>query len=103
MSSIDKPTIFYRQLDVTDLLGLKAISEACFPTSDFPDEWYCELLTDKSSYAHGAFDQDTGEMVGMIVGKTQCVLEAEDEVNDLLLGSVTAGRDNIVYIPIFGE
>lgn len=96
--------IAYRQLDFMDLPGIKAVADECFPTSDFTEEWYCEVLTGKGSYAHGAFDQETGEMVGMIMGETQCVLDAEDDVGDPILGgSITAGKDNMVYIPIFGK
>ena len=92
--------VYYQQLGPEHKLGLKLICGECFPTSDYPDEWYEELL--EYGFAHGAFDKATDKMVGMIVGQKQNIFGAEEEVG-LLLESLIISEDPVVYIPIFGE
>ena len=93
--------IYYGRLDLGHKAGMMALCKRCFPV-DYPEHWYDNLLKHSpTTYTHGAFDIATGQLVGIIVGQIQRILEAEDEVGTLL-ESVTSNDDKIVYITIFG-
>ncbi len=94
------PGVYYQQVGPEHIPGLQSICYECFPTSDYPDYWYSELL--ENGFAYGAFDKATDKMVGMIVAEKQNILYAEDEVGTLL-ESLISVADTVVYIPIFGK
>ena len=95
------PEVYYQQLGPEHKDELTSLTNECFPTSHYPDDFYEELLG-KGSFSHGAFDKATDRLVGMVTGKAQNILNAEDEVGTLL-ESVISLDDTVVYIPIFGK
>ena len=95
-------SVYYRQLGPEHKQGMVTVCKNCFPI-DYPSDWYDRILKEsRKTYTRGAFDGATGELVGIIVGQTQCVSDAESEVGTLL-ESVMSDDDNVLYITIFGE
>ena len=93
--------VYYQQLGPEHKAGMIAICKECFPVN-YPEQWFDNLLKKSpNTYAHGAFDKVTHRMIGMIVGQTQNIFDAEDEVGTLL-ESVVSDQDTVLYITIFG-
>lgn len=91
-------TLSYRPLVLKDKPGMQVVCKECFPV-DYPDKWYDNVLRKRDFYTLGAFDEE--ELVGMIVGQTQDLLEAEDEIGTLLESLIN--NDKAMYIVIFGK
>ncbi len=93
--------LYFQPLGHEHKSGMMRLCKECFPI-DYPENWYDKLLKQSQNiYTLGAFDKTTDEMVGMIVGQTQAIFEAEEEVGTLL-ESLLSDNDTVVYITIFG-
>ena len=93
--------VYYQTLGPEHKSGMMEVCKECFPI-DYPGNWYDKLLKkSRNVYTLGAFDNTTDKMVGMIVGQTQTIFEAEDEIGTLL-ESLISDNDTAVYITIFG-
>ena len=102
MSRIMNSSIYYQQLRPQDKPGMMLVCKNCFPIN-YPEDWYDNLLkTSRNTYTLGAFDKETDQLVGIIVGQIQNISDAEDEVGTLLESRIS-DDDCAVYITIFGE
>ena len=80
---------------------MQGLCNECFPL-EYPESWFDGLLReDNYTYKLGAYELETGDMVGMIVGQIQSVRQIENEYGFVL--EEASSNDCVMYITIFGK
>ncbi|XP_003383412.1 PREDICTED: N-alpha-acetyltransferase 60-like [Amphimedon queenslandica] len=92
--------LYYRQMSYQDKDLMQGLCNECFPL-EYPESWFDGLLReDRYTYTLGAYEIETGTMVGMIVGQIQSIRQIENEYGFVL--EEASPNDCVMYITIFG-
>ena len=80
---------------------MQGLCNECFPL-EYPESWFDGILReDRYTYTLGAYEIETGAMVGMIVGQIQSIKQIENEYGFVL--EEASPNDCAMYITIFGK
>lgn len=95
--------IDFRRLTEMDKASMKSLCKECFPTTEYPDYWYENLLSDTGgTYAVGAFVRGPqNRMVGMITAEEELLCKLEQQY-DIEIKDISSPYATVMYIPIFG-
>lgn len=92
--------LYYRQMSSSDKPLMQRLCLECFPL-EYPEPWFDSLLRGNPNiYTLGAYELETGDMVGMIVGQIQPVKQFEGEYGFVL--EEVQPNETVMYITIFG-